>query len=87
MSVKVPRAPRAKDVPEAEARLAELRALVQSDGRRGRGLESVSFGPAICLFMGLGALLFAAGICIKVAPRSLVAQIALAIWGGLPFGG
>lgn len=87
MGVNVPRAPRARDAPEAEARLAELRALARSDSSRGRGLDSVSFGPAICLFSGLGALFFAVGICIELAPQSTLAQLTLAFWSRLPFGG
>lgn len=87
MSVKVPRAPRAEDAPAALDRIKELRARVLSKSRSPRGRESLSFGPAICVFAGTGLLFLAAALFVELMPSSTFAQLLVMFCARLPFGG
>lgn len=87
MSVKVPRAPRAEDSPAALARIKGLRVRLLSKARSSCRRESLSFGPAICVFAGTGLLFLVAALFVELSPSSPFAQLLVALCARLPFGG
>lgn len=87
MGVKVPRAPRAEDAPEALSRIREIVVKTHSDGRSSPGRGSLSLGPIACLLAGCGVLSMAAAAMLRLAPQSLFSQLIIALCATLPFGG
>lgn len=87
MSVKVPRAPRAADAPDALARVNRLRARLESRGRSPMRRESSSLGPAICVFAGTGLIFIVVAMLVEAMPSSPLAQLLVAVYASLPFGG
>lgn len=86
MGVKVPRAPRAEDAPEALSRIHEIVVKTHSDDRSSSG-SSLPLGPLACLLAGCGVLFMAAALMLRLAPQSLFSQLVVALCAKLPFGG
>lgn len=87
MSVRVPRAPRAHEAPDALARMRALRQRTLLSEGTAREREPLSFGPAICVFSGTGILLLAVAAVIEFSPQSPLALLFVALCARLPFGG
>lgn len=86
MSIKVPRAPRADEAPDAVRRMGALREAVRAGKRTGSGRGELPVVPIACGFAGLGALLVILSVGIELWPRSLLAQFLVVLCKGLAVG-
>lgn len=84
VGVEVPRAPRAREVPDAQRRMEELQGALRSQRRGLLERAEPCVVPVACVLAGSGLILVALALAIELMPGSFLAQFAVMLSGGLP---